>query len=183
MTDQKTNLKEYLYETSKNTNKILLIPLSFKLDQLEPVISKQNVDLHYNVHSKKYVQNANSQHDAFNIAGAVLHNLWWEQLQPPSDDNKPDGKIAEVITKKYKTFSEFKKQVSDHFMAIQGSGWVAVLKSGSIITISNHQVVDNVIFVIDGWEHAWYPTYQADKKKYIENIWKCINWQVVNSRL
>jgi superoxide dismutase len=34
--------------------------------------------------------------------------------------------------------------------------------------------------LVDWWEHAWALDYQADKKKYLENQWKIINWEHVN---
>jgi Fe-Mn family superoxide dismutase len=35
---------------------------------------------------------------------------------------------------------------------------------------------------VDWWEHAWALDYQSDKKRYLENIWKIINWTVINTR-
>jgi len=47
----------------------------------------------------------------------------------------------------------------------------------------NHKEVANIVLLIDWWEHAWALDYQADKSKYLDNIWKIINWDIVNSRL
>jgi Fe-Mn family superoxide dismutase len=33
------------------------------------------------------------------------------------------------------------------------------------------------------WEHAWALDYQADKKSYINNFWKIIDWDIINQRL
>jgi Fe-Mn family superoxide dismutase len=32
------------------------------------------------------------------------------------------------------------------------------------------------------WEHAFLVDYGTDKKKYLENIWRIINWNVINAR-
>ena len=36
---------------------------------------------------------------------------------------------------------------------------------------------------IDVWEHAYYLKYDADRTKYIKNIFKIINWDEVNRRI
>ena len=52
--------------------------LPYNLDALQPVLSKQNVDYHYDVLSRGYVTRYNNKEgDAdFNYGGAKLHNLW-----------------------------------------------------------------------------------------------------------
>ena len=37
--------------------------------------------------------------------------------------------------------------------------------------------------IVDWWEHAWALDYQHDKTKYLKNIWKIINWDIVNERI
>ena len=68
-------------------------------------------------------------------------------------------------------------------MGIQGSGWIYLDTNGNIKTIQNHKVVDNVAMIVDWWEHAWALDYQHDKTKYLKNIWKIINWDIVNERI
>ena len=68
-------------------------------------------------------------------------------------------------------------------MKIQGSGWIYLSKSGKIKTIVNHEIRKDIFLLVDWWEHAWALDYQSDKAKYLENIWKIINWDVINSRL
>jgi Fe-Mn family superoxide dismutase len=68
-------------------------------------------------------------------------------------------------------------------MAIQGSGWVYLARNGKIKTISNHEMRSDIILLIDFWEHAWSLDYQADKAKYLKNIWRAIDWSVINDRI
>jgi Fe-Mn family superoxide dismutase len=37
--------------------------------------------------------------------------------------------------------------------------------------------------LVDWWEHAWALDYGTDKKKYLQNIWRIINWEYVNRRI
>ena len=68
-------------------------------------------------------------------------------------------------------------------MGIQGSGWVYLSKSGIIKTIKNHEIKQDIVLIIDWWEHAWALDYKANKKAYLENQWKIINWDIINQRL
>jgi Fe-Mn family superoxide dismutase len=67
-------------------------------------------------------------------------------------------------------------------MGIQGSGWVYLSHDGSIKIIANHQVRSDVILIVDWWEHSFIPDYSTDKKRYLENIWKIIDWNAINTR-
>jgi superoxide dismutase len=54
---------------------------------------------------------------------------------------------------------------------------------GDIKTIANHAVRTDICVLVDWWEHAWALDYQSDKEKYLDNIWKIIDWNVCNERL
>ena len=53
------------------------------MGDLSPVLSKDNVDYHYNVLSKGYVDRYNKKEGdpKFNYGGAMLHNLFWTQVK------------------------------------------------------------------------------------------------------
>jgi len=74
--------------------KLELKKLAYATGDLSPVLSKDNVEYHYNVLSNGYVNRYNNgEGDAdFNYGGAMLHNLFWEQLQK-ADGSKPEGAI------------------------------------------------------------------------------------------
>jgi len=38
------------------------------------------------------------------------------------------------------------------------------------------------LLLIDWWEHAWILDYGSDKKKYLKETWKIINWNVISTR-
>lgn len=159
--------------------------LPYKKEALSPVMSEGTIKYHRDKLAAGYVNRFNSgEGDAnFNEAGAFLHNIFFPQLKPPAGRNLPHGISLEIIESKYKTYDAFKEAVKDVAMKIQGSGWVYMDCSGEIKTIKDHQIKPKIALLIDWWEHAWALDYQHDKAKYLDNIWKIINWDVVNDRL
>jgi Fe-Mn family superoxide dismutase len=91
--------------------------------------------------------------------------------------------VLAFIELHFKTYDDFRDEFKAAAMAIQGSGWVYLSTAGAIKTIPNHQVRTDICVLVDFWEHAWALDYQADKERYLDNIWKIIDWNVVNERL
>lgn len=164
---------------------LTLADLPYPRDALEPVISKVAVDVHYGTLTKNYVKKYNETGDPFQKAGAELHEIWWKNLRPPTTPNDPDGKFREKICiELYKGIDKFKEAVAEQATTIHGNGWCAVLQDGEIVQIPNHKLLGTkIVLLIDLWEHSYFLDYKSDKKKYVENIWKIVNWDVVNQRM
>jgi Fe-Mn family superoxide dismutase len=173
---------EFLTESKE---KLELVDLPYAKTALSPVMSKSTIDYHYGKLAKGYVDkfNKGQGNDSFNIAGAYLHNLFFPQLRAPRSTNKPTGSIKSLIERKFKTFEKFKEAFAEEAMKLQGSNWIYLSKTGTIKTIPNHQKRTDIALLIDWWEHAWALDYGSDKAKYLKNIWRIIDWDVVNQRL
>jgi Fe-Mn family superoxide dismutase len=174
-----------LIEATTRPSKLETTPLPYELNELSPVMSRDTLDYHYEHLAKGYAKRYNEgQGDPdFNRAGSFLHNKFFPQLQPPKGNNKPRGAVLTLIEKKFKNFENFQDQVKEAAMKIQGSGWVYLSTGGDIKTIKNHAVRTDIALLIDFWEHAYSLDYQWEKEKYLDNIWRIINWDVVNDRL
>jgi Fe-Mn family superoxide dismutase len=174
-----------LLEASTRPAKLETTPLPYSRDELAPVMSGDTIDYHFEHLAKGYAKryNAGEGDPDFNRAGSFLHNKFFPQLQPPRGTNRPRGAVLELIERKFKSYEAFQDAVKDVAMKIQGSGWVYLSTGGEIKTIKNHAVRTDIALLIDFWEHAWALQYQWDKEKYIDNIWRIINWNVVNERL
>lgn len=170
---------------TESKEKLELVDLPYSRSALAPVLSKSNIDNHYGKLAKGYVDRYNKGEGdkTFNAAGAYLHNLFFPQLRAPRSTNKPTGAVKSLIERKFKTFDKFKEEFAEKAMKLQGSHWIYLSKTGAIKTITNHQKRTDIVLLIDWWEHAWFTDYGADKKKYLNNIWKIINWDIVNQRL
>ena len=178
-------IKNVILNESTPSKKLEQIPLPVGKSDLEPVMSEETIKYHYSKLAKTYVERYNNREGDlnFNEAGAFLHNTFFPQLQKPKSNNKPTDKIEEFINKHYKNLDNLKAEIEKTAMGIQGSGWVYLASNGKIKTITNHQIKNDIVLLIDWWEHAWALDYQSDKKKYLENIWQIINWEVINSRV
>ncbi len=188
-----------------------LITLPYPDNGLEPVISAQTISFHHGKHLQTYVNNLNnalpnsglenlplteivkqSTGAIFNNAGQTLnHNLYFLQFKSPTENNSPQGKIASLIDTQYGNFDQFKKQFTQQSTTLFGSGWVWLsLTKDNKLEISQEPNAQNPItrgntplLTIDIWEHAYYLDYQNKRAEYINNFWKIINWDVINSRI
>jgi superoxide dismutase, Fe-Mn family len=175
-------LTDVLTESKKT---LVLERLPYGKEELDPIMSQDTIDYHYGKLAAGYVKryNAREGDSKFNEAGAFLHNIFFPQMMKPKSGNSPSGTSKELIDRKYGSFDKFKEEFTKVAMGIQGSGWVYMSKTGDIKTIVNHQVKNDIAMLVDWWEHAWALDYEHDKSKYLNNIWRIINWDNVNTRL
>jgi len=172
-----------LIEKVKAETEVYQIKLPVPVNQLGDVFSKKAIDLHYGVLYKNYVKKALDGEGEFQVAGAKLHTLFFEQLQKATLTNNPHGAIEDLIDDKFGSYKNFKDQFIEEAKSIHGSGWCYLSTSGKIKTIANHKDVSDIAILIDCWEHSYILDYDADKEKYLRDIWKVINWSIINARL
>lgn len=120
--------------------------LPYSLNDLEPVISKEIMDLHYNKHHNTYVTNLNKalqQYEEaqqkndlaeqialqnvikFNGGGHLNHSIFWTNLAPTKNGGGklPQGELASAINEKFGSIEKLIETLSAKAIAIQGSGW------------------------------------------------------------
>jgi len=125
-----------------------------------------------------------------NLGGYYNHSLYFEVLTPKGGA-APADTLASAINRDFGSFDDFKVQFRDAANKQFGSGWAwLVVDSTGKLQITNTQNQDNPlmprsevsgtpILGIDLWEHAYYLNYQNNRKKYIENFFRLINWKKV----
>jgi len=172
----------YILE-SKET--LILVDLPYGYADLEPVMERETVKLHYDVLSRGYVDrfNRGEGDPRFNKAGAMLHNLFWPQLQKPVINNVPRGASLALIESKHGSFEDFRDAMIETATGFQGSGWVYLSRSGDIKTLANQTWANDIIMPLDVWEHAYLLDHGGDRRKYLRSLFRCINWNVINDRL
>ena len=178
-------IKYVTLQESKEPKTLTQTPLPYARNALGRSLSKGSLDYHYGQLYKGYVDRYNKgEGDSdFNEAGAFLHDIYFTQFQAPKGSNQPTAKVKEFIEEHFKSFDKFKEEFSKEAMSIQGSGWVYLSHRGEIKTIKNHEIKMDIVLLIDWWEHAWALDYQADKKGYLANQWRIMNWNLIGSRI
>ena len=173
-----------LLEEKSKPSDIEIIPLNFTVSEVNPVLSKQTIDLHYGKLAKGYAERYNKKEGdrEFNYAGAFLHNLLFPQYRKVRANNIPNGPMKGFIDKHFGSYDEMRNEFETEAMKLQGSNWIYLAYDGSIKTIKNHEVRSDILLIIDWWEHAFLLDYGSDKKRYLKEQWKIINWNVINTR-
>ncbi len=179
--------------------------LPYADNALEPVISAETISYHYGKHHQTYVTNLNnlieggefadmsledivkkSSGGIFNNAAQVWnHTFYWNGLSP-NGGGEPSGALADAINKTFGSFDAFKEAFSKSAATNFGSGWTWLVKNGDALEIVNTSNAANPmtdgktpLLTVDVWEHAYYVDYRNARPKYLEEIWKIINWDFV----
>lgn len=185
--------------------------LNWKPSALEPHLSAQLISLHHTKHHAAYVKNANAALDkldaartakdfealpnlervlAFNVAGHVLHSIYWENLSP-TGGGEPKGALAEALARDFGDFAAFKATLNGCAEGVMGSGWAALVyepKARRLLVTQLHDHQDNqlpgssVLMLIDAWEHAYYLQYHHEKAKAFEALWNVWAWPDIGAR-
>ncbi|MEM3581588.1 MAG: superoxide dismutase [Candidatus Bathyarchaeia archaeon] len=195
--------------------KLYVLPqLPYGYGDLKPYMSEEQLRIHHSKHHQAYVNGANTilqrldkarkenididvkatlKELSWNVAGHLLHSLFWGNLAPPSmGGGKPDGKLADKIAEEFGSFERFQKEFSQAAISVEGSGWAALTicrQTGRLMLmqVEKHNVnvypTFQILMVLDVFEHAYYIDYKNDRGKFVEAFWKIINWDEVNRRL
>jgi len=182
--------------------------LPYAKDALAPVISAETMEFHYGKHHQTYVTNLNnlipgtefesmslediimkSSGGVFNNAAQVWnHTFYWNCLSP-NGGGEPSGALAAAINAKFGSVEEFKKQFAQSAATNFGSGWTWLVKNADgsveIMNTSNAGTPmtsgKQALLTVDVWEHAYYVDYRNARVKYLEEIWKIVDWAAVSA--
>lgn len=186
--------------------------LPYSYEALEPVISREIMELHHKKHHQAYINNLNASLEKykaaeqskavdqmislqsaikFNGGGHVNHTLFWENLAPRKEGGEPQGDLLKAIESSFGSLEKLIEEMSAKSAAVQGSGWGWLAmhpqkKSLLVATCQNQDPLSTQNLVpllgIDVWEHAYYLQYKNVRPDYLKAIWQVINWKCVNKR-
>jgi Fe-Mn family superoxide dismutase len=194
---------------------ITLPDLPYDKSALEPYISFRTLDFHHGKHHKTYVDNTNkmientdlegkdldtiikaaaadpAQKGLFNNAAQVWNHSFFWQCMKPGGGGKPDGKIAELIDKKWGSYEDFAAELKQAGISQFGSGWAWLALQGAELEITKTPNAENLsasglrpLLVVDVWEHAYYLDYQNRRPDFLQTFLDhLINWDFVNANL
>jgi Fe-Mn family superoxide dismutase len=185
--------------------------LPYRYDALEPLLSREILELHHGAHHAAYVKGANDTLDkltdarrngrfdyigqlekslAFNLSGHILHSLLWRNMTPRGGGD-PTGELAAALKQDFGSVEAFRQQLTAAAASVQGSGWGALSWEPLGKRLLVEQVFDHQgntgnatvpIMVVDMWEHAYYLQYRNKKAAWLEAYWQLVNWDDVAAR-
>ncbi|MDH7514928.1 MAG: Fe-Mn family superoxide dismutase [Bacteroidota bacterium] len=182
---------------------------------LSAVVSPETTDWHYNTHHKGYITALNKIEEVlqsadraaangnyselgelkrrftWNHSGALLHDLYWENLGGDGDQKKAPELLA-AIEKEYGSFDAWKADFKASALAAKLSGWgllvLDTLWSGRLlnVTVDEHQngaVWGGVpLIACDVFEHAYYHKDGPARAKYIDHFLANLHWGRIEER-
>lgn len=136
---------------------IILPPLPFEKNALEPYIGSMTLEYHYGKHHNTYVVNTNNliidaELDALSLEEIILqtandptktslfnnaaqvwnHTFYWNSLKP-NGGGLPTGEMAKKIDSDFGNYENFAKALKEAALGQFGSGWAwLVLKNGKL---------------------------------------------------
>lgn len=180
-------------------------------DAYEPYISSYTMNIHYNKHYKKYLDNLNKllnkyNYDytkeelvlnidifplaergniLFNLGGVLNHELYFSIL----GNGELSKELSAKIDEDFGDFASFKAEFIRQANLLIGSGYTFLVLNNDnkleIINVPNQDTPYSYglvpIMNIDLWEHAYYLDYQNRKDEYINNFFSIVNFSKVSS--
>jgi Fe-Mn family superoxide dismutase len=120
-----------------------------------------------------------------NCAQIFNHELYWNSLIDTEESINLLRKYKNKLFTSIEHLKKFYTDFIDRGIAQFGSGWLWIYKNDEgildVMTTHDADVPIDIRFyiVIDLWEHAYYIDYEYQRKKYLENIFRYINWNHV----
>ncbi len=182
---------------------------------LKDVVSAETTDWHYNKHHAGYVtalnkieqglekadrSGANGNYSEigelkrrrnWNHAGALLHDVYWENMGGDGDTSKGPEVVA-AIEKEFGSIDKWKEDFKATSFAAKLSGWGVLtfdqLYSGRLLNVlvdeHHHGAMWGGIplVVCDVFEHAYYHKDGPGRASYIDNFIENLNWERINER-
>lgn len=125
--------------------------------------------------------------ETFNVNGMIFHEIWFNTIY--GGDGVPKGEIVEQIKKDFGSFEAWVEDFKATAMAARGWAWL-------VYDLSDHRLhnylidLQNIGFTamcipilgLDVFEHAYFIDYGTNRKNYVDNFFKVINWDYVNKR-
>ena len=182
--------------------------LPYKIDALQPHISKETLEYHYGKHHQTYITKLNGLVNGTNLENSTLeeiiktcegaifnnaaqvwnHTFYWNCLNPNGGES-PTSDFANAINKDFGSFEKFRKEFTNQAVNNFGSGWTWLVKKTNgtlaIVNTSNAATplttTDTPLLTCDVWEHAYYIDYRNARPNYLAAFWHLVNWKFASS--
>jgi superoxide dismutase len=112
---------------------------------------------------------------------------WRRSSCRPNGGGEPGGALAAALDQAFGSFAAFKEAFIKSAVGNFGSGWTWLVKGedGKVAIVNTSNAANPMrdgkkpLLTIDVWEHAYYIDYRNARPKYLDEIWKLVNWKFV----
>lgn len=176
---------------------LILPPLPYSLDALEPHISRRTLAVHHGCHHAAYVEKtraivrgtalesasledivrlstAQDRQALCNAAAQAWNHAFYWRCMRPGGGGESRGAIAQLIARDFGSQRAFSQEVVTAAGDLFGSGWAWLVLDGSRLrvtaTSNAHTPLATAqvpLLAIDVWEHAYYLDYQHRRLDHI----------------
>jgi Fe-Mn family superoxide dismutase len=123
-----------------------------------------------------------------NTAQIYNHELYWKTIIIAEKSLDSLCNLKNKLFNSHDIFTSFYNKFINEGVKHFGSGWLWIIFNNGIVdVITTHDAIipytEKILGVIDLWEHAYYLDYEAERKKYLENMFKMINWNKIYKKI
>lgn len=185
--------------------------LEYQFDALEPYISLDTLQSHYDVHHRGYVEALNTllvgsgfenksiweiiRYGAgplYNMAAQHYnHSFYWECIGPSQVYPAILLKSEAAIERNFGSQQAFRAKFQEACVSLFGSGWVwLVMRQDGSLYIeacgnADTPVIDPEVIPLltcDVWEHAYYLDQRSDRLTYVKNWFSLVDKHKLEER-
>ncbi len=128
--------------------------------------------------------------EIFAANGVYLHEAYFNCLggDPSAPLGTGGGKLADAIAAKWGTVEKFTSIFSAAGMSVRG--WVVLAYDANVNELKIYGADSHdqggvwgciPLIVLDVYEHAYFIDYGSDRKKYIVDFWKNLDWSAADA--
>ena len=154
-------------EILRAVSSLILPPLPYAENALEPVITTKTMSFHYGKHHKGYVDNLNKLISGTDYSELTLeeiikgtagraeriaifnnaaqtwnHSFYWKSLSPKGGD-EPPAALKHIIEASFGSVDACKKEIASTAVSQFGSGWVWLVLDGAKLKVVKTANADN----------------------------------------
>ena len=172
--------------------------LPYAMDALEPHISTETMEFHYDKHHRGYVDKLNkliegtrfedlpleqiivsareqAEIDILNNAAQAWNHAFFWQCLSPKGQSQPVGRIRDLIEDEFGGIDKFKEDFRAAATSQFGSGWTWLVLDSGKLRIMSTTTADSPIgtdmtplLTLEVWEHAYYLDYRNERARYVD---------------
>jgi Fe-Mn family superoxide dismutase len=123
-----------------------------------------------------------------NSAQIYNHELFWKTIVPIEKSVCVLCSVKHKLFESHDTFVLFYNKFINEGVKHFASGWLWIIfLNNKLDIITTHDAIipysQQILGVIDLWEHSYYLDYESERKKYLENMFKIIDWSRIYNKI